>query len=165
LFKVPPSTVVVTAYYFNWALGSNGGTFWKGLESTVQSLRKAGHSVVLLGAVPPHPDHIGVPSALARWVFYGGAAEEYRFSLDRRAASDINLHLERIAKESRAAYVSLVPYFCPNDSGCQGYKDGTVMYFDDNHMSVSGAKRVSVDILAPIIWPTRLTHGVSSNPN
>ena len=165
LLKAPRSTVVVTAFYFYWSRGGNGKTFWGGLDKTVRSLRKAGHSVVLLGAVPPHPRRLGVPSALARWVSQGNAAEAYRFPLNPRVASDIKLHLARIAKENGAVYVPLVSYFCPSDRGCQGYKDGTVMYFDHNHMSVSGAKQVAANILAPVIWSTQLTHDVPSGAN
>lgn len=158
LLELPPSTVVITAYYFDWSRGNNGSNFWNGFSSTVQSLRSVGHSVLLLGAVPPHPGGISVPSALARWVFHGGALDDYRFKLDRRAASEIDLHLKRIANETGAIYIPMVPYFCPDDGGCQGFKNGTVMYFDDNHMSVSGARRVAADLLVPLIWPKHARH-------
>jgi hypothetical protein len=163
LLKAPPSTVVMAAYYFQWGRGSNGDNFWKGFSNTVQSLREAGHSVVLLGAVPPYPGVVSVPSALAKWVYHGGTPQDFRFALDRRAASNIEEHLKRIANKTGASYIPIVPYFCPDDLGCQGYKNGTVMYFDNNHMSVSGARQVATNLVLPVIWPKHVRHGFLSN--
>jgi hypothetical protein len=155
LSKAPPSSVVVAAHYFQWMHGSDRETLFRGFAETVQVLRKAGHSVILLGPVPEHPGGVTVPSALARWVLYGGAPADYRFALDRRAALDSEAFLRRIANETGSVYIPLVPYLCPDEGECRGYRNGTVMYFDDNHLSVSGARQVVSNFLAPVLWPER----------
>jgi hypothetical protein len=151
LSGVPPSTIIMVAYYFGWTLDDSNGSFWSGLATTIQSLRAAGHSVVLVGAIPTHPG-VPIPIALAKWVQFGGTAEDYRFPLDRGAASDVETNLKRLANSSGATYVPLVPYLCPDERGCQAYKNGIVIYFDDNHLSVSGARQIVTDRLVSVIW-------------
>ena len=101
-----------------------------------------------------------MPTALARWVYYGGELEEYRFALDHREASESEAFLRGLADETGSLYVPLIPYFCPDERGCRAYKNGAVRYFDGNHMSLSGARQVVADLLAPVIWPEHLTHGI-----
>lgn len=155
LSSVPPSRVFVVAHYFNWLGDVGSDSLWPKVEATVQFLRAQGHSVVLVGATPPHPAGIPVPDALARWVQFGGIASAYRFALDRHKSSEIDADLARIAHAYGASYVALSPLLCPDESGCRGYKDGKVLYFDDNHLSLAGARTVTHELLAPAIWPRR----------
>jgi hypothetical protein len=81
--------------------------------------------------------------ALAKWVRFGGAAEDYRFAIDREKSIR---YRSEFSSASRLPLESVTyhwfQFFCPDDRGCRAYKDGIVMYFDDNHLSVSGARQV-----------------------
>jgi peptidoglycan/LPS O-acetylase OafA/YrhL len=160
LSKREPSTIILVGNFMDKryrvahdAASAQPELLWRALEKTARRLRNAGHTVIMLGAVPPHPHGFQLPSALARWVRLGGEPENYRYALDRTAALRIDETLSKIAEVSGAKYVRLTPYFCPSESGCIAYRDHTVMFYDDDHLSKSGARKVVAEVLAPVIWP------------
>jgi peptidoglycan/LPS O-acetylase OafA/YrhL len=153
LADAAPSTIILTADYFSYAASRSNTRLWDGLAATVASLQLAGHTVLLLGAMPPHPFRESVPLVLARRAYFGGIPEDYRFSFDQKLASEIEFNIKRISKAAGAVYVPLVPYFCPDKHGCLGYIGQTVIYFDDNHLTLSAARQLVDTLLSAIIWP------------
>jgi peptidoglycan/LPS O-acetylase OafA/YrhL len=153
LSEAAPSTIILTADYFSYATNKNNTRPWTGLAATVESLQRAGHTVVLLGAMPPHPYRESVPLALARRAHFGGVPEDYRFPIDQALALEIETNIKAIASSAGAVYLPLVPYFCPDKHGCLGYIRQTVVYFDDNHLTLSAARQIVDARLSAIIWP------------
>ncbi|HEY0914197.1 MAG TPA: SGNH hydrolase domain-containing protein, partial [Solimonas sp.] len=59
--------------------------------------------------------------------------------------------LEAIGGFHGATLLDPKPLFC-GDKTCRTREDGTLMYFDDNHLSAAGAARVWDLILAGIVF-------------
>ncbi len=154
LVNGPPSTIILAAHFFGWLQEGDSQDAWKGLATTARALRKAGHTVIILGPVPPHPGGLAVPSALAQWMRFRGKPDDYRFALDQRASDLIEDQLRRIATATGSTYVSVVGRLCPDMRGCLAYRQGSVMYFDDNHLSLAGARELVVELLLPVLWRT-----------
>lgn len=103
---LPASTVIMTSYYAKWFEPRTREAFWEGYASTVRTLRRAGHSVILLGPVPPHT--FGrVPDALTKWVLLRRDPEAYDFAVDHTLLSDIDRRLRELASESGTRYIPL----------------------------------------------------------
>ena len=47
----------------------------------------------------------------------------------------------------------LLPYLCPQGDRCKGYQRAMALYYDDNHFSLSTARRISKDLLLPLLKP------------
>lgn len=149
--RLPPATVIVTAYYFRWHEPPTREPFWTGYADVVRKLAAQGHRVILLGAVPPFDFLEGLPSAMAKAVWHGQRSEDYQFTLDKARAAEIDVRLVDIARSTGAAYLPLIATLCPDGSRCQGYAGDRVLLFDTNHLSLSGARRVVNEIVIPVI--------------
>ena len=141
--------IVLIAYYFAFGIEK----FWDGLESTVGRLQAAGHTVLILEAVPPHPHRASVPEVLAMWQAGGRPADAYRFRVNPTTAATVDERLREIARQTGAQLVPVTDLFCPEMDRCRGYRRNAVMYFDDDHPSVEGATQIVRERLAPLIWP------------
>lgn len=148
-----PMTVVLSAFYFSWFTDPDETRkSWVGFETTVRALRSAGHSVVIMGAVPPQPHGQRIPTVLAKWITRGGRPEDYGFPLDTAKASAVDAKLGAIARKHGATYVPVIPYLCPDNNTCRPYRDGVVLYQDSNHLSMAGARKVAREILGSHVF-------------
>jgi hypothetical protein len=48
--------------------------------------------------------------------------------------------------------VPVSPELC-SEKRCKPYTGGAVLYFDNNHLSMSGAQLIASRLLVPVIWP------------
>lgn len=151
LTALPPKTIILTANAVAWT-DEYSKQFFGGLQGMLHALSKAGHRVILMGQIPPHPNQLPVPATLARRAEFGKKPANYVFRPEMQKLQELDAKLEKIAQSEGARYVSLVQALC-NKHGCKADMDGKVLYFDDNHMSVAGQKVMAAKLLAPILWP------------
>jgi peptidoglycan/LPS O-acetylase OafA/YrhL len=152
LVSLPPKKIILVANSVGWT-DEYATEFKSGLQAVLHALVDAGHSVILMGPVPPHPNQLPVPATLARKALLGKEPEKYAFRPDMSKLRDLDADLAKIATTENARYVSLLAALC-NEDRCKADLNGTVLYFDDNHMSVAGQKLIAAKLLAPILWPT-----------
>lgn len=152
LVSLPPKTIIIATNSVGWT-DEYAKEFKSGLRSVLRALSSAGHHVILLGPVPPHPNQLPVPATLARKALLGKKPEKYAFRPDMPKLRELDATLAELAIAENARYVSLLAALC-DESHCKADMNGTVLYFDDNHMSVAGQKLIAAKLLAPILWPT-----------
>ncbi len=159
LTSIPPATVVLATYSLAWAR-EYPKEFWPALERTVTTLRSAGHRVIILGPVPDLPQAAGIPAAVARWTAVGGDPNEYSFEFSGKEIRGVEARLNDIAAAHGATLVAVSSALC-NGSWCRPYADGAVLYFDNNHLSMSGAQMIADRLLAPLIWSEPALSGLA----
>ncbi len=155
LDEAPRSTVIIAAFYFEWIAREESGrvAFWDGLDRVVARLHKAGHDVVLLGGWPPHRNS-NLPRTLALEIKAGRSASSYTFPVDEQSAHQIDGRLSMIAARNSALYIPLLEAVCEGKSRCQAYTDGRAIYFDDDHLTVTSARRVVRSQILPLLERT-----------
>ncbi|MDR7271151.1 peptidoglycan/LPS O-acetylase OafA/YrhL/lysophospholipase L1-like esterase [Pelomonas saccharophila] len=128
-------------------LGSpDADAFEAGLAESIRRLRAAGKHVLLLDPVPTY--HYPVPAALAmRWrradelAAQGQTAADYRI----RQAAALAL-VQRLTADGQAERVGLDQLLC-GGARCQVLEGDASLYFDDNHLSMTGAAKVAPAVL------------------
>ena len=151
LTSIAPSTVVLASYSLTWSR-EFPDQFWPGIERTIIALRGAGHRVIVLGPVPDLPSASGIPAAVARWAALGGDPSDYSFEQHDDEIHDVEARLSTIATAQGAIFLPISQEIC-SGSRCKAYQDGAVLYFDNNHLSRSGAQLIASRLLVPVIWP------------
>jgi hypothetical protein len=77
---------------------------------------------------------------------------DYVFRPDMQKLQEIDTKLESIASSENVRFASISSILC-DDGRCKADIDGQVLYFDDGHLTVSGARLVAAKLLVPLIWP------------
>ena len=143
----PEIQVVVLAQHYSGYENLDRQDQMARLDRTVGALRKMGRTVVLVGPLP-FP-RLNVPSSIARSVMFGWNND--RIALPRsaynREVSPIITDLRRIGTAHDAEFVDLTSVMC-SKSQCPFVTGGRPLYFDDNHLSLSGARIVAGQILS-----------------
>ncbi|AGK59110.1 acyltransferase 3 [Hyphomicrobium denitrificans 1NES1] len=153
LVSLAPTTIIVATNAIAWT-HEYPTEFTRGLDSVLRALSAAGHRVIVLGQVPPHPNQLPVPATLARKAMLGTKPDAYAFQPDMKALQDLDATLDKIASAAGTTYISLLPTLC-NENECKAAMDGAVLYFDDNHLTVAGEKLIAAKLLAPVLWPAK----------
>lgn len=151
LAAVPPSTIILAANALGWPVETSD-IHWAGLRATIAALKKAGHRVIIYGPVPAEPNRLRLPELLGRWVALGKDPNDYVFDPGMERLHKIESNMADVAAGEHAIYVPVSPAIC-SQKGCKAYLDATVLYFDNNHPSLSGAKLLASKLLVPILWP------------
>ncbi|MET0409290.1 MAG: SGNH hydrolase domain-containing protein, partial [Hyphomicrobium sp.] len=162
LTSLPPATIVLATYALIWNR-EFPDQFWPGIERTIATLRAAGHRVILLGAVPDMPYAAGIPAAVARWTAKGRDPNEFSFKIGAKEVAAVDARLQSIAIAQGATFVPVSPELC-SEAGCKPYAGGAVLYFDNNHLSMSGAQLMANKLLVPVIWPEPDVSKLSAAP-
>ncbi len=118
---------------------ANGRAFARMLTETVDRLNAMGATVEILTSVP----EVGVsaPRLLARHVQRGDRLPTIaRETFERRQARAHAL-IEGAATSTAARVVHLHPFLC-DDRGCSIARNGRVLYHDDDHLSLEGAREI-----------------------
>lgn len=138
--------VLLAARYEFYLRSPEAGVFDKGLAESIRRLREAGKRVLLLDPVPTY--HYPLPAALAmRWrrgddpAAQGQPATDYRV----RQAGALAL-VERLAADGQAERVRVGELLC-QASRCEVLHGEASLYFDDNHLSMTGAANVAPVVL------------------
>ncbi|WP_045835243.1 acyltransferase family protein [Hyphomicrobium sp. 99] len=151
LISIPPSTILLAANSMSWSM-FQPDQYWKGLQTTLAELHHAGHRLIVLGAVPPLPNHKPAHQALSRWAWLGNDPVNFTFAPDAERLRDVNEKLKDLAAEVNATFVPVSAAFC-KDGRCSAYLEEAVLYFDDNHLSLRGAGILAKKLLVPLLWP------------
>ncbi|MDA9054938.1 acyltransferase [Alphaproteobacteria bacterium] len=118
-------------------------TIWNSLITTINTLNEAGKRTVFVQQAPELPRLIGYLIPSNDDTFFGGVSRSWwraRVSFVYENIDDIN---------NIADVVDLADLFCDEEE-CFSVIDSEALYFDDNHMSVSGANRAALTIM-PLI--------------
>ncbi|WP_238547593.1 acyltransferase family protein [Meridianimarinicoccus roseus] len=127
--------------------------YWTGLEKVVRRLQAAGKTVFLATAVPE------LPLPVERVLY-----DRQRPIADRSNATGpdpaflkarydgVNAGLRIIAAATSAQIVPLEDALC-SGGACIATRDGVSFYFDDNHLSLPGARHVVDDLVARGVLP------------
>ncbi|MFT3732062.1 MAG: acyltransferase family protein [Hyphomicrobium sp.] len=149
LSSISPTTVVLATYALGWNR-EYPEQFLPAMERSIAALRSAGHRVIVVGPVPDMPDAASIPAAVARWTAKGRDPKD--FSFPAKDLGELEARLSAIATANGAIFVPISPQFC-SETRCKPYADGAVLYFDNNHLSMSGAQLIANRVLVPVIWP------------
>jgi hypothetical protein len=120
--------------------------YWGSLREIVQRLSAAGKLVYLLDPVPElgaSIDRVLFKRDLFGQAQVDGAGAPLAYHAQRNAAILAMLASPAFAAAHRVHTADAV---C-NTEGCRAIIDGEAMYFDDNHLSMAGARRL-VDLIA-----------------
>jgi peptidoglycan/LPS O-acetylase OafA/YrhL len=138
--------VLLTARYEFYLRGPEAGDFEAGLTESIRRLGAAGKRVLLLDPVPSY--HYPVPAALAaRWrrgeepAVHGQTAAEYRMRQGEALAL-----VERLIADGKAERVDIGELLC-GGSRCSVVVGNASLYFDDNHLSMTGAATIAPAVL------------------
>jgi peptidoglycan/LPS O-acetylase OafA/YrhL len=109
--------------------------YWRGFDEIVRRLRAAGKRIFVLAPVPELP-------APAEWFAFRaplGSSVPIGLFLERR--QPIRDRLAAMEQSGLIRLIDVDPAFCTAQA-CFPIIGGQSMYFDDNHMSLAGARRV-----------------------
>lgn len=118
------------------------GFLLDGLEATIKELQAAGKKVVLVYPVPEAGND--VPLSLARHAMRGGDPEGLttpRALFERRNRRIIEAY-DRLAERYGLETVRPYERLCDQEV-CRLYAEGASLYYDKNHLSVSGARWIA----------------------
>ncbi len=153
VLQMEPTTIIITALYYEWERRPEfKDEFWLGFSEAMQKLSSHGHTLVILGPIPPH-DGRYLPAALTAWTLRGNGIAEYKFAASPTEAQNIDTQLIKLSNQLGAMYVPLFGSFCSNESyHCHGVKDGTALYTDRHHITLSAARQVVRDLIGPTVF-------------
>jgi peptidoglycan/LPS O-acetylase OafA/YrhL len=160
LKMISPATIVLATYSLAWHR-EYPEQFWPSFERTIATLRAAGHRVIVIGPVPDMPEAAGIPAAVARWTAKGRDPDKFSFKFGAEEVNGVEARLNDIATAQGAIFVPVSSELC-SGKRCKPYEDGAVLYFDNNHLSMSGAQLIASRLLVPVIWPEPDISGLST---
>lgn len=115
--------------------------FWESLTEIVTKLKESGKDVYLLEPIPELPAHIDkiifTDDVTSSVVSRRGTTKHY---YQERNSSTLR-QLKRIAEDTGSVLLSASHPLC-DDTICFAIRTGQALYFDDNHISLPGARLV-----------------------
>lgn len=114
----------------------NYQVFERALRKTVKAIKEKGANPVIVDTVPEFPK--SVPESYYR---FGEdvAVSKGLVELNKKKTTGI---MKRIADKDTVSYVDPLPVFCDSEK-CYGTKDGRVYFFDNDHINLNGALKLS----------------------
>jgi peptidoglycan/LPS O-acetylase OafA/YrhL len=137
--------VILVAKYRHYVELGLWAPFERGFEETISTLVASGKRVIVIYPLPVYPRP--VPDTLGMMVARGQQPESYRLpaSKYREANGAAIAELNLLTEKYRLQRVLTEDLFC-SPSACTPYEGGVVLYWDDTHLSVSGAKKLAAAI-------------------
>lgn len=143
-----PAIIVDAADPRPGSVEANFAVFDAGLARTIDALVATGREVVILGGVP----EIGwsVPEALGRSLQFERPLPPVpeRADVERRSRR-AKAALLREAEHPRVHFVDVAAVMC--DLRCRVESEGRPLYYDDDHLSVTGARAIVPDLVMPFL--------------
>jgi peptidoglycan/LPS O-acetylase OafA/YrhL len=134
-----PITYLVDDADAAWSSAASRRVFSRALDATVERLRAAGKSVVVLGTVPAMG--VNYPECIARR--YLPLSRERLCDVSEQSflaqASFADAEVERIAGARGACRFLPRAVLC-RDGRCRGEAEGQILYANDDHLSARGAR-------------------------
>lgn len=145
----PSIRKVILVARYEVFVGKFGAAFFPTFERVVRGLADAEKEVIVIYPIPRPPTH--VPTMLARYAHMGRSLSEA--AIDRVAYERDNREtiafLDRLTKLPRVRGIKPTDRLC-DDRRCAVVAGGRALYYDDAHLSVSGAALV-VSLLRDVI--------------
>jgi peptidoglycan/LPS O-acetylase OafA/YrhL len=147
------SVVLLVARFEFYHRSPNRAALEPGLVRAAQALHTAGKRVVLLDPIPTYA--YPVPSALAQLVWRGQDPVEFGQTLGQyeEMQRETLEMLARVAKRTSAKRVVSAEALCPAGRCLVVDANGLAFYFDDNHLSMQGARQLAPFILRAVDLP------------
>jgi hypothetical protein len=115
--------------------------FWESLTEIVTKLKESGKDVYLLEPIPELPAHIDkiifTDDITSSVVSRRGTTKNYYQERNNSALRQ----LKRISEDTGSVLLSASDSLC-DDTICYAIRTGQALYFDDNHISLPGARLV-----------------------
>jgi peptidoglycan/LPS O-acetylase OafA/YrhL len=110
------------------------------MVETICELTQAGRRVVIVGSIPEMG--LDVPNYVSRTALLGMAAEP-KISIDMHEArvGKLDSMLRRVAEECKAKFINPAEFLCDNQY-CYGTENGRSLYYDGDHLSEFGNKKL-----------------------
>ena len=135
-------TVLIVAQYGKSDYMNDADAFFAGIRASIDGLAESGKNVAL---VYPYPTYeLPVPRVLAQLARRGESLDEFstpREDFDERHARAFAF-LDSIANDRIVGRYYPHTILC-DDELCRTFKDGEVLYFDEDHMSHTAAARAA----------------------
>jgi peptidoglycan/LPS O-acetylase OafA/YrhL len=137
--------VILVAKYGHYVAPGLWPAFQRGFEEAISALVSSGKRVIVVYPVPVYARP--VPETLGMMVARGQRPESYQLSVSKyREANAVAIaELNSLTAKYRLQSIATEDVFCSR-SECTPYEGGDVLYWDDNHLSVSGAKKLAAAI-------------------
>jgi hypothetical protein len=152
-------TVVIGARFMGYPITDPASGFDAALRGTVRRLHDAGKAVHVLYPVPELGQE--VPLAVGRGIAVGEIDDELARPIDefRTNFAPAIEFLDRIVAEESVLAIAPYQEFC-DAAQCYFYREGVVLYHDEHHLSLSGAR--SVQQLFLPLFQAHLAAGVDA---
>lgn len=119
------------------------------LTHTIEQLRRSGRDVVLLGGVPEIDWH--VPNTLLRNLVWNDPITPVsKAAVEKRNAGAKRI-LTEASKTEGVSYFEIIPRLCQDY--CQVELGGRPLYFDDDHLSTFGSRKIVGELFLTEVWP------------
>ena len=140
--------VVLVARYERHATALDA--FIAGLTSSIVALESAGKQVILIGPLPSHG--FDPPHAIGMLFFQGRNRSRWGLAGDRYRKENAAFieSLPALAARTGAVYIDPFPVLCRQDNCPAWSPEAGVLYFNDSHLSVSGAGLLAPSVLEKI---------------
>ena len=127
-----------------------------GLEFAISQLRALGKTVVLVYPIPHAPQD--VPQYLARQQWRGGTLAGSIFTLAefQQGLAQTLARMDQLATQYGLVTIHPTDVYCP-EGECKRYLSDVVLYFDNNHPSLSGARLIA-PLFASVIASAGTAH-------
>jgi peptidoglycan/LPS O-acetylase OafA/YrhL len=138
-------TVVLVARYGAYSRSIVWPNFKTGFEKAISELVASRKHVIVVYPVPVYPHT--VPDAVGMMVARGIPPESYVLALSkyREENSVAIVELDAVTAKFHLSRVATEGVFC-RQQYCFAYDGHDVLYMDDNHLSVSGARKLAAAI-------------------
>jgi peptidoglycan/LPS O-acetylase OafA/YrhL len=139
----PEIETVIFSAFFEFPRYREDSGFGPGLIEAIQAVRNAGRQAIVVGPVPEQPFEVprqlALAAVLGTFTPQGVATTEF---------SDRTRPLTTLMDEARRAGASVVlpqALFCAGER-CTIMRDGRMLYFDEHHLSLDGARIVAAEV-------------------
>jgi peptidoglycan/LPS O-acetylase OafA/YrhL len=134
-------TVILSGRFDGYPIHRPDSGFEVALRQTIRTLRAHGKTVLVTYPVPEPGEHL--PSMLGRILQAGEPLPERSQPVDdfRRTFADVIGFLDRLVASEAVGAIRPSQVLCERGR-CVFYRDGIVYYYDEHHLSLSGAERL-----------------------
>lgn len=134
-------TVILSARFAGYPLNDPASGFAAALRQTIQRLRQHGKRVLVVYPIPEPGEHL--PLALGRALEAGEPLHERTQPIAefRRSFAPVIEFLDELVETEGIDAIQPSQVLC-DDQECVFYRDGIVNYYDEHHLSLTGADQL-----------------------
>lgn len=135
-------SIVFAARFAGYPINDSGSGFEVALRRTIEELQRAGKNIFIVYPVPELGAH--VPTILARALESGALGEQLSqpFAEFQARLGTVSQFLDRVVADKSITAINPSRVLCDEDR-CYFYRDGEVLYYDEHHLSLTGASKLA----------------------